>query len=412
MTPPDARQGAERRWNEVRGRFKHQLAQQRYDVGAFEEAILNVTETIALEPERVEAYVLLARANLELGRTASADRALGAARRLGVESPELIYTEGVILEQRGEFVRAEAKFRRAHTLDQQRVEYVVALAECLVALDRADEALTLVDTMARSSDDNATVQALAAHIAMLLGRNDEATRRYREALDTSAPHPIITEALGLLLIKSKRYTQAVDLLAPLVADESAGGVDRGTVRRALATAHLVLGHADRAMQVLQPYADYNTDDGAAQLLLAKAALAAGDNLTALQAVERAERVLGRGPESWLIRAAIAWRRGNHVAAATYLHDVLANRPEDIEAHCMLGEVLRTQRDLLAARNNFERALSIDPGNDWARQGLRSLRQVEVPTRRRGEPKPRLTSAIDSESSPFLDHNGDHPARGN
>ena len=49
---------AEQHWNRVRGQVKYQLAEQRYEGGLFDEAARTVSESLALDPTQVDAYVL------------------------------------------------------------------------------------------------------------------------------------------------------------------------------------------------------------------------------------------------------------------------------------------------------------------------------------------------------------------
>ena len=98
LTHEEAKMSAERRWCEMRGRVKLQLAGQQFDGMLFSEAIETATEAMALEPMLIDAYVLVAKANLELGKNTSAARTLEAAARVGLKSPVLFYLEGVVLD--------------------------------------------------------------------------------------------------------------------------------------------------------------------------------------------------------------------------------------------------------------------------------------------------------------------------
>jgi Tfp pilus assembly protein PilF len=74
----------------------------------------------------------------------------------------------------------------------------------------------------------------------------------------------------------------------------------------------------------------------------------------------------------LVRAVIQWKRGELTAAAASLRDVLAFRPDDVEAHCLMAEVLLAQHQNEPARRHFEQALQIDPNCTWASLALQSL----------------------------------------
>ncbi len=395
MSAPDSRSQGQRRWSDMRGRVQLQLATQQYEVGVFEDTVRTVTESLTLNPDQPDAYVLLAKANLELGKSASAARAIEAAGRAGVDCADLHYLRGVILEQRDELSAAVQQYDQARKLDWTHVDALIAQAECLVGLDRPSEAFRLLEEQSSHIDDDATVSALAAHIATLIGEPQEAYRNYGRALEASGGSRLVAEELGRLLVRSGRYEEALSILTPLT--DSIQEATGGAARRALATCHLVLGNPGAARAVLEPYAGQHPDDTLAQLLLAKAALAENDMMTALRAIDLVQQREPERPELWLVRATVRWKRGKLTEAAADLYDVLQNDPNDVEAHCLLGEVLREKRKFLAARTHFERALEIDRTCAWATAGMKALRAA-----RRAEPidppEVKLTSVGDDRAS--------------
>ncbi len=372
-----ARQGAQQRWNEARAGVKYQLARQQYERGLFDEVVTTVSEGLNLDPTNVDAYVLLARANLELSRPASAERAIQAARMVGLDSPDLQYTQGVILELRGRIDDARKRYGRARSLDPTNVDYLIAQAECLVELDRGPEALALLEENANSFDDDGALALLAGHIAALLGDEEIAAGRYAQALETLSESPCVSEELGLLLARSKRCDESVALLGPLLSAVGEDGPEMGAVRRALAFCHLALGDFQSAQEVLLDYARSHPRDGAAQLMLAKAAIGTADLVTAARAADLAERCLPGNSAVRFLRATVQWRWGDFAAARRTLEELLAANPHDAEAHCLLGEVLASQRHIEESANAFYRALQIDPTNSWAAGGLREMEIVEA-----------------------------------
>ena len=362
---------AYRRWSEVRGRFKHQLALQQYNGGLFDEAVMTSTEAISLDPNDQDAYVVLARANLELDKTATAQAALDAAADMGFESAALAYTGAVIREQQGDLPAALEGYRNARMRDDTKVQYLLAEAECLVALDRLEESLALLDEHGGVYDDQASVATLSAHIARRLGDQIGAIERYRRAYTSNQESRTVARELGLLLARQQRCDEAITKLTPLL-DAPDTSNDESLVRRTLASCYLQLGAPEAAQEVISAYATRNQGDPHAQLLLAKSALAMDDIWTALPAVERAERLQPNHPEVWLVRATLDWRRGDLTAAANVLYDYLVNRPQDADAMCLLAEVLQGLQKLEGAQGYFERALAVNPQSVWAKAGLASL----------------------------------------
>ena len=373
---PEAKQLAEQRWNEVRAGVKLQLARQQYNGGLFDDVVRTVSESIALDSTRPEAYVLLAQSNLELSKPASAEQAIEAARRSGLDSADLHYMRGVLLEQRNDFTAAVAEYAQARMMNADNVDYIVAQAECLVVLDRPEEALALLDENMHRFDANGTVAVLAGRVAALLGDWDGAAKRLGQAAVILSDSPIVAEELGLLFVRAGRCEEAVALLRPLI--EAAGESEAAAVRRGIATCYLTLGNPTSAKDVLIDYARLHHEDGPAQLLLAKAALETNDLLTAARAADLAEQLAPGREDTALVRAAVQWRRTEYAAAADTLYALLQREPANVEAYCLLAEVLRAQNQDDSARDCLERALRINPSCIWARHALVSLGNSDDP----------------------------------
>ncbi len=363
---------AERDWNAVRAKVKFRLASQQFESGLVAESTQTVLETLALDPTFAEGYVLLARAYLEQGRPGSAAQVIESARRADVRSVDLLYTEGVILEQREQFEEALAKFGEARAIQPDDVDSLMAQAECLVSLGRPREALALLRQHQTRLDDDGSVAALTAHVALLAGEPEEASARYAEALHVAADHPRMAEEFGLLLVRLRRYDEAVAVLKPL-AEKAANDAADVAVQRGLAGAYLGLGDARSAKPILDDLVKRCPEDAAIHLMLSKAAVTLGDMAGASRAVQAAERLVPANPEVLMVRAVIDCRRGDYAAATSRIDTVLASNPADVEARCLLGEILLEQCQLERANEQFRLALKTDPQCQWAKTRMRESR---------------------------------------
>lgn len=384
------RKDSQERWHGVRADFTTQLAQQAYDTGRFEEAIKKSAEAIVLNPKLTPAHVIYAQANLELGKLAAAERGLRQARDAGLATADLVYLEGIILEQRGELTQALGLYARARGMEPFRADILRAQAEVLVELNRPREALTALEEGREGVDDrDGAVAALTGQVLLQLDQESEAVRWFRKALVAAPDHPVVAEKLGTLLVQLGRFEEARSVLAPLI-DSAKGEVGHATVRKALAKCHLALHDAQRSVDLLDDYAKAHPRDVTAQLLLAQAAVEVNDTLTALRALDGVLRVDREHPEAALLRAYLLMKRGDASRAAATIFDLLVAHPEDVEAHCLLGEVMRVRGQKEASRRQFEKALALNPQCRWAAQALALLPFDEEHRDRESETK--LTSS--------------------
>jgi len=365
----EAKAEARLRWSEARGRVKLQLARQQFNRGQFTDSVKTLEEALSLDPSCAEAYALLAKSNLELGKPATAEHLVDAAWQLDLDAPDLHYLKGVLLEQREQFAPALAEYEKARLADDGNVDYFIAAVECMVALDRAAEALKLLDENVERFDDQSSVAILGARIAALLGDTDDAMRRYQNPAITAAQSPLAAQELGLLLARAGKCSEALRVLSPALDNSTSSTADTGALRRSMASCHLALGEPALARAVLLDYAREHLDDVPAQVLLAKAALSTGDFLTALRAIDLARRPTPNDHDTGLLLATIHWRRGDLQSAESVLNDLLAADPYDVDAWCLLGEVQSSTNRPGEAREAFERALAIDPESRWGAAGL-------------------------------------------
>ena len=365
------KQQAEQRWNEVRGRVKYQLAEQQFSRGLFEDAASNVGESLSLDPTRPESFAMLAKCHLEMNKPASAQQAVNMARQLDLESAELHYVQGVLFEQRDRMDEAIQEYAKAQSLDPTKLDYLIALVENLVAQGHVEKARSVIQQEAVQVDDDGSLAVLSAYIALLTDQVEVAAAHLRSALAHETESDLVRLELGRILVAMHRCREALPLLQPLLDRFDETELD-GVLRRAAAVCYINEGDPGEAKRILSGYAKRHPHDAAAHLLLAKAAIADGDSMTALAAVTRAEQTAPRHPEVRFVRAVIHWKRGESDAAARLLDAIIDQSPEDVDAHCLLAEVRLLQDHRDSARDHFERALRIDPSCVWAEAALRTI----------------------------------------
>ena len=205
-----------------------------------------------------------------------------------------------------------------------------------------------------------------------MGDEAEATRRYRQAWRMVPDSKLIPREYGLLLVRAGRYAEAVDALRGLLDPADSENDAAPAVRRALAVCHLELGDPDRALEVIGDYAEQHPGDTRAQVLSAKAAIGANDLFGARRSLEIARQRAPHHPEVLLVQAVLQWRGKDYEGATASLREVLSQRPEDLEALCLIGEVAVATGDVAQAQIHFARALLLDPDCVWARTALKSM----------------------------------------
>ena len=140
--------------------------------------------------------------DIELGKIASATQTFRLAADNGVDSPQMHYTRGIVLENQGLSEEALDAYARALELEPGNIDYLVALAECLATNGRTAEAAEILGSDAQLLNDDGSIAMLRAHIAALEGDDSEAVRLLRHVRRSNPGSHLAREELGRLLART------------------------------------------------------------------------------------------------------------------------------------------------------------------------------------------------------------------
>lgn len=189
-------------------------------------------------------------------------------------------------EEAGDEATAERYLRRALEVDPYAGEAAALLGRILLDRGEDEEALALLEPAQGSGD--AEVFALMGRAQRALGRDDEAERNLRRALDLDPRNLEALQSLGQLLVRSGRTEEGEEVLARLqtysTESDTLDFVESSSqVEGASAANYLALGEERRrqgdlpgAMQAYEQAAARDPASAEPHLGLATVALARGD----------------------------------------------------------------------------------------------------------------------------------------
>ncbi|MHC4092522.1 MAG: tetratricopeptide repeat protein, partial [Planctomycetota bacterium] len=341
------REEAQKHWSQVRASVKHQLATQQAEAGQIEAAISTVREALGLDPTALESYLLLSRALLEKGDLQAARRALVAAETVYAEmSPELqdrdpvvwadlYYLRGVIAERSRQHADALNCYTRARQLGPDQKDFLVAQAECLVALGRPEEARQQIWQSIDHFECDGTLETLVAEISLVLGDQDSAVAAFQRAMPLVGEDDLVAEEYGLLLFRMGRLAEAISVLQPLW--ERTGTDASGSVVRTLAECFLDVGRSGMADDLLDKWLNKHPNDVLGWMLGVRAAAARGDEVMTRRCADVVRRLAPQDPRAYLVHGYVCWRFGDLDGAVASLERSLALDPDDALAHCLMGQ---------------------------------------------------------------------------
>jgi len=218
QTDLDRKRGEARdRWDASRAEMATRLAEGCYQRNELGRARQHIEEVLKNGTTYAPAYVLAARLAAEKGELDKASEYASAAVQLDPDTPEGHYVLGTIEQTIGHMDKALDEYTTAAELGRNEAKYSMAQAETLVALDRATEALDVLQETVRRSPGKADAHTALGDVLALLKDPDGAIGCYRIALRLNPTQVGLKERLATTLFKCGSYGEAEPLLAELSA---------------------------------------------------------------------------------------------------------------------------------------------------------------------------------------------------
>ena len=163
---------------QIYARLGH-VAAQSGDLGAAEAAFRNAIE---LDPNSQDFRSLLAEVFSRQGRRNEALALLRQLEAEGTNDPQTYSRLGHVLAQAGDLPGAEAAFRKAAELEPNVRDFRSVLADVLTCQGRNDEALAVLEQLAREDSNQVQVHARIGHLRRLAGDFAGAVEAFRATI--------------------------------------------------------------------------------------------------------------------------------------------------------------------------------------------------------------------------------------
>jgi tetratricopeptide (TPR) repeat protein len=350
-------------------RWLHLLADVSRLAGRLEDAAARYEAAWALQPYDFAALVRLAEIYLELGRYDDSEKTFNAALALNPASPSAMAGLGQLALRKKEYGDAVMYFRAALKAapEANRLHYSLAMAyRGLGDMDNAQRQLALRGTVGvRPPDpvvDQLQLLTEGERVHLVRGRLAFASGRFEEAADEfgAAVEADPTSARALINLGTS-VAQLGDLDGAVERFQQALAIDSGQT-----TAHFNLGsllvsrnQPAEAIPHLEKVVEKTPYDSEAQLLLASAYVAMGDDFSSLAPFQRASE-LDPGSEAAVLGGAAALVRLHQYGRATTVLDAgLQRMPASGRIAFALARILAGSPDEKV--RNGERAYDLAQG---------------------------------------------------
>ena len=177
----EAREQAYGRIDQVNTQISYSQARQSFETGQLRDALDLIRDAVDRYPQSADYHLLHGRILIELHRLDEARASLEAAIERDDELHEAHYFLGIVHQRWSEDEEAFTQYQRAAELEETKPQYLLAAAESLIALQRYDEAKSLVLHRLRRFEHHPAFRHLLGQIARLQGDLAGAARLYEEA---------------------------------------------------------------------------------------------------------------------------------------------------------------------------------------------------------------------------------------
>ncbi len=169
------------RMDEVNAGMLHEQATTAFETGQLDKAMNLADQAVVRYPKGTDHHVLRGRVLMELDRLAEANRAFEQAIELNNDHAEAHYFCGIVYERLSRDELASDLFHRASQLDPDKLQFLMASVESLIAQGEFDEAEKKLIERFDDFEHNASLHHLHGQLMVMRGRHDEASRSYEMA---------------------------------------------------------------------------------------------------------------------------------------------------------------------------------------------------------------------------------------
>lgn len=238
----------------------------------YDEARRNYELAWDTDKDNFQAYLGVARLELESGRFEEAALLAAEARRLAPENTMVRYTEGLIARYRGDLEAAEGHFVAAQQLFDGNVLANIELAAMRIDQGELDEAQSYLDAIYDVAPQHPMAQYLSGAILAAKGQYAEADVLFNASRSVTENYLPAIYTRGMVAFQLAKYDTAIELLTTIL-DARPNNLP---VRLALAISYVRRKQHQGALNVLGPVLNDETTDANILSVAATAAIGLGD----------------------------------------------------------------------------------------------------------------------------------------
>jgi tetratricopeptide (TPR) repeat protein len=367
-------QAATDQWNGARAGVMANLGKDQYESGNFDKARQSFNEAIRLNPQSAGIRVLSARLAVEQGQFELAEKELRLARQFDPKNAEADYLSGVVYQRWQKPDLAYEFYSHASEKAPADISYLMARSEMLVAMDRAPEALKMLQEKVVYFEHSAAIRDAVGQLLVGQHKYSAAVDVLRQASVLTPEDMTIKEHLGLAMFYAKEYDDSVAVLTRLLKDERFS--KRSDLQATIAECYCELGKYREARDSFDQATRIDPGTAGLWLGLGKAALQCGDLGRADLALRKAVTLDATSNEAYLLTGYLRLRQDRLPESLAAFQKASNAASPDTLSLCMTGYVLEKLGRSNEAIQCYGKALKRDPNDELAARLMATLQTQE------------------------------------
>jgi tetratricopeptide (TPR) repeat protein len=369
------RKAATDRWNKATSRMKLPMAERQYESGNYQQATETVEQCLQADPDNPQVHLLYGKILLATGRRSQAAEQFDLALKSDKKLAEGWYWLGVAAEESRDYDRACEYYIEASLLKPKDVDYILAVVDALVALNKGEQAVELLNAKMKVLPGNASLKVAAADLLLREGDTKGASRLYERAV-LLADASDIAESLGYCYILDGQWRKAAEIFEKLLAEypkelsskrtrktESPVDQRRKSLARLLARCNVNAGRYSRAVRCFNKLAVEERDNAHFWLQMGQAALGAGAANRAFMCAKKALDLRPGYAEAIVLLGCAQYASGDYLGAIESFEKTATDTKNACFSWLMKARCYEHLGAMTEAERAYEKAMELNPDSE-------------------------------------------------
>ena len=330
-----------------------------------QETIEKLKKTIKSEPDNPNAYIELAKAQMQTGRLEQAFSTFRAAKTICPDDAEVYRCGATILEVLNRKDQAIKTYSKLLSLKPGDMEATLNYSQLLFDNGQKEKALESLENLLRSAGNNPELLIRIAQIHLSIGNASKAQDYLSQYRKVSGETQEMFLLMGETMLKREFYDGAIKNFREGISFFP----NNSNLRLGLGKAYLGMGEKGKALLEFEQALNKDPNNTFILLEFGKLQGAMGMHDQADKTFEKIERIKAANGDCYLEMAKYFLNLGNHKRAQAYLEKANELSPYDYEIQKTLGITFEKQKEFEKAIETYTAVIELAPNTTWAHEGI-------------------------------------------